>query len=138
MPPWFPEVLDLDRTQMMAAPAKILVNPIRDVTVVTFQDNSILDTTKIEAIGQELYELVEKKDRRKLVLDFSNVRFLSSSALGVLITLRNKADTVKGKVILCGLKKDLRKVFEITRLDKLFTFVTTEEKALAQFGISTS
>ena len=124
-----------NRVQTMAANARLLLQPIRDVTVVTFQDSSILDTLQVEAIGQELFALVDDKACRKLVLDFANVKFLSSSALGVLINLRKKADAIKGQIILCGLRADLKKVFEITRLDKLFKFREDENKALADFGI---
>ncbi|HOA75944.1 MAG TPA: STAS domain-containing protein, partial [Phycisphaerae bacterium] len=88
--------------------------------------------------GEELYDLVDNKARKKLVLDFTKVQFLSSSALGVLITLRKKAAAIKGDVVLCGLRKDLMKVFEITNLNKVFTFAPTEEKALAHFGITTA
>jgi anti-sigma B factor antagonist len=118
----------------MANSPRLLINTLKDVTVVTFQDISILDALQIDEIGEELYDLVDKKDRRKLILDFANVKFLSSSALGVLITLHKKSTTAKGRVVLCSLRDDLKKVFEITRLDRMFTFCPTEEEALAVFG----
>jgi len=122
----------------MSNPARLLIHPIRDVVIVNFQDASILDTAQIERIGEELYDLVENKARRKLVLDLTKVQFLSSSALGILITLRKKATAIKGEVVICGLRKELMKVFEITSLTKMFTFVTNEEKALAHFGMTTA
>jgi anti-sigma B factor antagonist len=122
----------------MAGTARLLIHPIRDVTIVNVQDSSILDTALVEAIGEELYDLVDNKARKKLVLDFSKVQFLSSSALGVLITLRKKAAAIKGDIVICGLRKDLMKVFEITNLNKMFTFAANEEKALAHFGMTTA
>ncbi len=122
----------------MAAPPRLLIHPIKDVTIVNFQDASILDTAQIEQIGQTLYELVDKRDKKKLVLDFAKVQFLSSSALGVLLTLRKKSTANKGKIVICSIKADLRKVFKITSLDKLFEFYNTEEEALASFGLTTA
>jgi len=122
----------------MPAPSRLLIHSIRDATIVNFQDSSILDTLQIEQIGEALYDLIENRNRKKIVLDFEKVQFLSSSALGVLITLRKKADAIKGKVAICGMKKDLKKVFEITRLDRMFDFYADEEKALASFGITTA
>lgn len=122
----------------MSDSPRLLIESMKDVTVVTFQDISILEPLQIDEIGEELYDLVEKKDRRKLVLDFSNVKFLSSSALSVLITLHKKAAQIKGQVILCSLRDDLRKVFEITRLDRMFTFCANLEEALAVFGRTTA
>ena len=41
--------------------------------------------------GGPLYGLVDEGGHRKLLLDFAEVRFLSSAALGVLITLRGRS-----------------------------------------------
>ena len=120
----------------MPAPGRLLIHPIRDVTIVNFNDASILDTAQVEQIGEELYDLVDQRDRRKIVLDFSNVRLLSSSALGVLVTLRKKADQIKGQIVLCGMREEIRKVFKITRLDRMFTFCDGEGEALATFGVT--
>lgn len=122
----------------MAASAGLLIHSIRDVTIVNFSDTTILDTLQVEEIGEQLYALVDQKACKRLVLDFSNVKLLSSSAIGVLITLRKKLDQIKGQVVLCSLRKDLSKVFKITRLDKMFTFCDNEEQALAVFGVSTT
>ena len=114
----------------------LLVETIRGVTVVNFGDVSILDSVHIDRIGQELYELVDRFDRRQLVLDFSGVRLLGSQALGVLLTLRKKLQAAKGRLVICGLRPDLRKVFSITKLEKLFKFEPDEEHALNVFGVS--
>jgi anti-anti-sigma factor len=118
------------------ASARLLINMMRDVTVVTFNETSILDTLQVQQIGEELFQLVDAKTRTKIVLDFAKVRMLSSSALGVLITLRKKASEIKGRIVLCGLRPDLRKVFKITNLEKLFEFQENEEKALGVFGVT--
>lgn len=119
------------------AAGKLFIQGVRDVTVVNFAETSIVDTQVIQQVAEELYALVDQQARRKIVLDFDKVRFLSSSALGVLITLRKKADQIKSKVVLCNMREDLKKVFKITRLDKMFEFYDSEEKALGVFGVST-
>jgi anti-sigma B factor antagonist len=121
---------------MMANKANLLIQSIRDVTVVNFEDTSILDTLQIELISQTLYDLVENRNQKKLVLDFSKVRFLSSSALGMLISLRNKSKAIKGSLAICALRDDLRKVFTISRLEKLFSFYKNEQDALTAFGVT--
>ncbi|MBN1491478.1 MAG: STAS domain-containing protein [Phycisphaerae bacterium] len=122
----------------MAAAPQLLVQTIRDVTIVDFRDSSILDTVQIEQIGQQLFKLVDEQARKKLVLDFETVRFLSSSALGMLITLRQKSQAIKGTMVLCNLRANLMEVFQITNLHKLFTFATDEKAALATFGVTTA
>ncbi|MBN1342617.1 MAG: STAS domain-containing protein [Phycisphaerae bacterium] len=121
----------------MSTDSGLVVYQIKDATVVTFQESSILDTLKIEQIGDALYDLVDTRACRKLILDFGKVQFLSSSALGVLVTLRRKADAIKGKLVICGIKDELKKAFTITRLDKLFEFKDSEKEALESLGIRT-
>jgi len=116
---------------------ELLIQHLKNVTVVDFGDSTILNTMQVEGIAQQLYDLVDKLDRRQLVLDFSNVRFLSSQTLGVLLTLRKKLQPVKGRMVICGLRKQLHEVFRISKLDKLFEFQPDEEKALNLFGVST-
>jgi anti-sigma B factor antagonist len=111
---------------------------MRDVTVVNFADTSIMDTQQVQLLGQELYDLVDKQARRKIILDFDKIRFLSSSALSVLITLRKKADAIKARVVICSLRDELRKVFKITNLEKMFDFCDNEEQALAVFNVTTA
>ncbi|MGQ9650435.1 MAG: STAS domain-containing protein [Phycisphaerae bacterium] len=115
--------------------ANLVIQSIREVTVVNFEDSSILDTLQIQTIGSALYDLVDNRNCRKLILDFSKVRFLSSSALGMLITLRKKAAAIKGELGICAMRDDLRKVFTISRLDQLFNFYKNEEEALNAFGV---
>ena len=120
----------------MSKEPRLLVHPIRDAVIVNFTESSILDTLQVEAIGKELYHLVEDRNHKKVVLDFSNVQFLSSSALGVLITLKKKSDAIKGKVLICSMRDELMKVFKITKLNKMFEFYEDEEKALTSLGLS--
>jgi len=115
-----------------------MTHQMRDVTVVNLHDSSILDTQQVDELGEELNKLVDERACKKIVIDFSKVKFLSSSALGVLIRMQKKAREIKGRVILCGLKKELLQVFKITSLDKLFEFTDNEEQALAVFGVTTA
>ena len=122
----------------MPGPAQLVIHSLRDVTVVNFEDTAILDTLQVEQIGEALYELVDGKACRKIILDFTKVQLLSSSALGILITLLKKSSEIKGRVVLCSLRPELRKIFKISRLDKMFEFADNEEEALETFGVTTA
>ncbi len=111
-----------------------MIQKLLDVTIVEFQSPRLVDANSLDKIAEQLYELVDKKDRKKLVLDFGKVRFMSSSALGMLLNLNTKSAAIKGTLVLCGLRKDLMKVFEITKLTKILRFCADEKEALAVFG----
>ncbi len=112
---------------------RLEVEDIGDVTVVNFVDKKILDEQNIQIIGEQLFGLVDVQERRKLLLNFSNVEYLSSSALGKFITLNKKINAAGGKLILCNIDPQIYEVFEITKLDKLFNIQKEEQAALQAF-----
>jgi anti-sigma B factor antagonist len=120
---------------MSTAPRKrrLEVEDSGDISVVNFVDKKILDEQNIQMIGDDLFRLVDELGRRKILLNFGNVEFLSSAALGKLITMNRKVQAVRGKLILCNITKEIREVFEITKLDKLFTIVGDEASGLQGF-----
>ncbi len=115
--------------------SKLLVEDYAGVALVKFAESSILETAAIEQLGRDLSHLIDVEQKQKLVLDFANVKFLSSHALGILLTLHRKASEGKGGVVLCGLRPELKKVFTITNLDKVFKFCRDDAEALASFGV---
>ena len=110
-------------------PSNIVVSEAEGVTTVSLRMSSILDGPVIEDVGRTLFDLVENRAVDRLVVDFRSVSFLSSSMLGVLVSLQKKANAVKGQVVLSGLRPSLMKIFTITRLEKIFTFAADESKA---------
>jgi anti-sigma B factor antagonist len=122
----------------MTAPNRLVMYPIRDALIVVFSEPMVLDALQVQEIGDELYKLVDGRACRKLVLDLSKVQMLSSAALGVLINLKKKSDAIKGKVVLCGIRKEPMKVFQITHLNKVFDIKANEEEALAVFGLTSA
>jgi anti-sigma B factor antagonist len=110
-----------------------VINEVGDVTVVHFRDNRITDDLNIQELGQELFHLVEAEKRKKLVLNFAAVDFLSSAALGKLITLERKVKSHNGQMKLCSIRPQIHEVFLITKLNRLFDIRNDEADALAAF-----
>src|SRR5580698_9537604 len=95
---------------------RLEVEDIGDITVVNFVDKKILDEQNIQVIGEQLFSLVDELGRRKVLLNFKNVEFLSSAALGKLITMNRKLQSAGGKLVLCEIDPQIYEVFEITKL----------------------
>ncbi len=110
---------------------RIEVSESASVSVIRFLDQKIIDPEAIQELGQELFDLVERDDRKKLVLNFENVEFLSSAALGKLITFEKKSKRNDAKLILTNISPEIFQVFTITNLDKLFQIKDSEADALA-------
>ena len=109
------------------------VNEVGDVTVVRFRDHKIIEDVNIQELGQEMFRLVETDGRHKLLLDFSSVDFLSSAALGKLITLDKKTKAHGGVLKLANIRAEIYEVFSITKLNRLFDIRRDEADALAAF-----
>ena len=106
------------------------------VTVVSFLDFSVLDRAQIDKIGDELVGLVEDQGRKKILINFESVDYLSSTVLGKLIALHKRVAANKGQLKLCGIKPSIREVFEITKLDKVFDIYEDEDAGMADFRVS--
>ena len=101
-----------------------------DVTVVKLVDRKILDEVNISHIGERLQGLVAKQEFPRLVLDFSSVRHMSSSALGMLITLHKRVREKKGRLCLAGIQPPIYEVFVITRLNEIFEIKENADQAV--------
>jgi anti-sigma B factor antagonist len=112
---------------------RLTVSDVGDVTVVRFVDRKILDELNIQELGQELFQLVEEENKTRLLLNFHQVEFLSSAALGKLITLDKKVKAHGGKMKLSNIRPEIYEVFAITKLNKLFDIKEDEADALAAF-----
>ena len=117
----------------MAEYRRLAVNEVGDVTVVRFRDQKILDDLNIQELGRELSRLVEVENRKRLLLNFSAVEFLSSAALGKLITLDKKVKAAGGTLKLSNIQPEIYEVFAITKLNRLFEIKDDEAEALAAF-----
>ena len=109
---------------------RLELEEVGEATVVTFVDKKILDEQNIQIIGEQLFDLVDNQGKKKILLNFGNVEFLSSAALGKLITLNKKVQQSGGKLAMCKIAREILEVFEITKLDKLFKIFKDEQAAL--------
>src|SRR3954454_3058142 len=112
------------------------VHPFEKYSVVEFRTPSLMDPIILEDIGKELYRLVDEEDRRKLVLDFERVQYLSSQAIGIILTLNKKLAALKySKMVLCGVGPKLMELIKITRLDRILTIKDTQQDAVKVLDI---
>lgn len=118
---------------MPETPARLNVTQHKDVAIVEFTENKILDEMNITEIGQALTGLVEAKERPKLLLDFAAVDHLSSAALGMLINVNTRLKQQNGQLRLANIKPQILEVFVITKLNRVFRIAATRDEALASF-----
>lgn len=118
---------------MGSADSRLRVRRTDGVTQIEFVDRNILDEANIQSIGEEIASIIEAEDKPKLLISFSNVDHLSSTALRTLITINNKVRSRDGELRLADIDPQIYEVFVITRLNKLFQILDTSEEAMRSF-----
>ena len=102
----------------------------RGFTVATFQTESLMNPLELERIGQALYREVDEASGHRLLLDFGKVKYLSSQAVGIILTLNKKVTQFpEGSLVLCGVSPQVLQLLKITRLDKILTIKPTQAEA---------
>ena len=76
-----------------------------------------------EAMGKALGNAL---DASIMHVDMTEVTFMNSMGIGMLVDLRGKAANRKMKLILGGVKPELEQLLKMVRLDKLFKICTTD------------
>ena len=78
-----------------------------------------LDTPAAQDIAPQMNALAEEASGT-IILDCTELAYISSSGLRIFITLRKAAATKGGKIIVRGISNDIRSVFMMTGFLNLF------------------
>ncbi|MFC1677376.1 STAS domain-containing protein [Planctomycetota bacterium] len=105
-----------------------------NAAVIAFKATSICNIEQITAASQQINNFVDENQPKVIVFDFKSVKFFSSQILGVLLAVRAKAETYKGKVVISAIEPQLHRVFRITNLDKIFEFFSDSKTAVSETG----
>lgn len=81
-------------------------------------------------VAKSLRTIIENKPKQ-LVVDLTNVTYLDSSGLAVLIEGMQNVQKYGGKFGLAGVQEDVKHVFDIARLDQVFEIYPDVDTALA-------
>lgn len=68
-----------------------------------------------------------------IIVDLGSVRFIDSSGLGALVSGFKNASAREGSLKLCCLQPQVRSMFELTRLHRVFEIFTTSDEAFDSF-----
>jgi len=86
-------------------------------------------------LKQELHRLVGEGAKR-IVIDMTATTFIDSTTLGVLLSVVKRVRPEGGAVVLVCPDRNVKRIFEITLLDRVFTIVNTREEAFDALATS--
>ncbi len=81
--------------------------------------NGELDVAEADKVKEYLNALVEEQVL-DMKIDFSNLEYIDSTGLGVLIGVLKRLKTNEKDIYILNARKNVKKIFSITGLDKIF------------------
>lgn len=104
-------------------------------------DTSIIDIQgEINAFAEnalmDAYTIATSAGAKNILLNFTDLEYMNSSGIGLLVTLLIRASRQKQKLLAYGLNSHYRQIFELTRLNEAVSIYDTEPEALAAAGVT--
>ncbi len=90
-----------------------------------------LDVHLSGEIEKEINSIIEKNPSADIIINLSEIEYMSSSGLRVLVAVMRTLKTNGRSLKLCNLNSAVRKIFEVVELMDMFDIYETEEAALA-------
>ena len=109
---------------------EIAVDKIGSIGVATVPVDE-LDASNAGEFKRDIAPVLE--DNTRLVLDLSRLRFVDSSGLGAMLSCLRQLGAKGGDLKLCGMSKQVRGLFELVRMHRIFDIYGTKEEAVHAF-----
>ena len=91
-----------------------------------------IDASNINLFERHMHEQIEK-GYHKIILDCSEIQYMNSSALGILLDLHQLTAKRQGGIRILNLPRKIEKTFEMLGFTDYFQVFSEEEKALQSF-----
>ncbi|WP_210420223.1 STAS domain-containing protein [Aquisphaera giovannonii] len=118
----------------MPTPNHLRLEDVDGVAVIDFVDSSLMfESGLVQSIGDELIAILTEQARHKLLIDFKNVQYVSSTMLAQLARLAKEVQKAKGQLKITGLGPVLKDTFRISHFESLFMIYDDRASALKAF-----
>lgn len=107
---------------------QLKISEKEDTVIITVEEER-MDAHNSGNLKERMLQLFDE-GKCQLVIDLAAVRFIDSSGLGALVSGFKNASARDGSLKLCCLQPQVRSMFELTRLHRVFEIFTTLEEAL--------
>ena len=93
----------------------------------------LIDRNQATDLIVAIDELLEL-DKSKLIIDLSDLKYMNSSGLNLLIQILTKTRIKGGDSVICHVNKKVNELLVITKLNTLFKVANTKQEAIALLG----
>ena len=89
----------------------------------------------VEKLRAVIFNILERRQNPRVIIDMSMVEHLSSSLLGEMIGIQRKLDAAHGQLRIAQVQPSVYEIFHITRLHLSFNIQDTNDKAAQSFDV---
>lgn len=107
------------------------VGPVHLVTLTLPQS---MDSEEFDRLNEQMLTVFGGQPQARWVLDLSGLNYMGSSALGLMVNIRQKIKQSGGMLVLCGLSQRLNQIFQTCCMERLFKIARTRDDALRFIG----
>lgn len=111
----------------------LIVQAYDGIVLVQIAKDRLLDIPVINAIGAELTALLDRYPKPSVVIDMSQVAYLSSGMVGKLIAFYKGVIGLKGRMAISGVRADLMPLFKVTQIDRLIRFYPDAQAVILEY-----
>jgi anti-sigma B factor antagonist len=94
---------------------------------------SLVGGDETDKLRQAVAGFIER-EYQKLVIDLSDVEYVNSTGIGVLVAAHTSYSRKGWHIKLCGINKNIKNIFVITKLTLVFEVFDSREEAITSFG----
>ena len=91
------------------------------------QPLGVLDGDKTNDLRREIINLIHNGNTVILV-DLQGINFMNSSGIGALVATLKAVRTTQAEMYLCSLGEQLKMIFQLTKMDKVFKIFTNRDE----------
>jgi stage II sporulation protein AA (anti-sigma F factor antagonist) len=103
---------------------------IEEANVVSLRLPEATDSNEFDRLNELVLEVFTSKPQARWVLDVSGLDYMGSSALGLMVNIRQRIIKARGQLVLCGLSPQLLRIFRTCCMERLFKISKTRADAL--------
>jgi anti-anti-sigma factor len=89
-----------------------------------------VDSTNADGLRKNLHDIICAGTPR-LVIDFKEVSYISSAGFRALLIASRAVEQASGRLALCGIAGEVRRLFDMAAFTELFTILPTRDEAVA-------
>jgi len=97
--------------------------------VIIIEPHGRIDFTGAKPFGDRIVQLI-RTGSHHILIDFGNIQYISSAGFRSLLIAGKLVDELTGKLVLCGMSAEIKRLFDIGAFTDLFTICQSRDEGV--------